>query len=67
MATTALTTGCADALHLHLENLSIKARHAFKVALLLDSNVEPVMWMYRGEYQGKFIFQHKVTARKVTV
>ena len=51
----------------NIERLSNFARHAFSVALTLGIDIEPVMWMYIGQYQGKYIFRHKVTGRKVRV
>ena len=48
-----------------LMSLSAPARHAFQVALLLGKEVEPVYWYYAGEYQGHYIFRHKVTGSKV--
>ncbi len=47
--------------------LNATERQAFSVALLLGLVVEPVYWYYSGQYQGKYIFRHKVTGRKVTV
>jgi hypothetical protein len=50
-----------------ISRLSSMGRQAFQVALLLGADVEPVMWMYVGQYQGKYVFRHKVSGRKVTV
>ena len=50
-----------------ISQLSTFARHAFSVALTLGVDVEPVMWMYVGQYQGKYIFRHRVTGSKVRV
>jgi hypothetical protein len=50
-----------------LMSLSSQARHAFQVALLLGKDVEPSRWYYSGEYQGHYIFRHKVSGAKVVV
>jgi len=48
-----------------LSRLSAVERQAFSVALLLGSDVEPVMWMYVGQQYGKYKFRHKVHGWKV--
>jgi hypothetical protein len=45
--------------------LSKQARHAFQVALLLGKDITPAYWYYAGEYQGHYIFRHKVSGSKV--